>query len=46
MVEHDAGLEPKGIVNKCYALIERFSEDLDIVISAKVIGMDSLAKWR
>ena len=27
-------------LSKCYCLIDRFSEDLDIVISAKAIGMD------
>ena len=27
-------------LSKCYGLIDRFSEDLDIVISAKAIGMD------
>ncbi len=27
-------------LSKCYGLIDRFSEDLDIVISAKAIGLD------
>ena len=39
---HKGEFEFKGgtSLSKCYGLIDRFSEDLDIVISAKAIGMD------
>ena len=39
---HKGEFEFKGgtSLSKCYGLIDRFSEDLDIVVSAKAIGMD------